>query len=97
MAPASSLSATPSRAAIQLGSSARYPVRKNHSVPENRHGWWSPQLSAPSPRNAVAILSMSMNIDPNAFIARATKTGEESSARASAASGDSSYRSLATS
>jgi AraC-like DNA-binding protein len=42
--PRVSLSPTPSSAPIQLGSSARYPVRKNHSVPENRHGWWSPQL-----------------------------------------------------
>ena len=28
------------------GRYARYPVRKNHSVPQNRHGWCSPQLRA---------------------------------------------------
>ena len=69
---------------------ARYPVRKNHSVPLNRQGWWSPQLSPPSPWNAALILSMSMNMDPNAFIPRATNAGDDSSASAIAASSDSS-------
>ena len=51
----SSRSSTPSSAGIHVDvRNARYPGRKNHSVPRNRHWWWSPQLNPPSPRNASA-------------------------------------------
>ena len=90
-APALSRASTPSSAGIHaVVRWARYPVRKNHSVPQKRQGWWSPQLSAPSPRNASAIMAMSWNIEANVFMPRATKTGESSSARAIATSGPSS-------
>ncbi len=55
-------------------------------MPLNRQASCSPHAIAPLPVNALVILSMSLNIDPNAFIPRAVNTGEVSSASAIAAS-----------
>ena len=85
---------TPSSAGIQVEvRNVRYPGRKNHSVPRNRQGWWSPQLNPPSPRNASRSFSPSVAIAMMLFIPRAMKVGADSSTSRAPTSSDIEYRS----